>query len=306
MHRFPPAEPIVKVSNLSKHFADIMAVDNLSFQVMEGDIYGFLGPNGSGKSTSIRLMLSLMRPDKGRLEIFGMPLKQNRMKILKNVGAFIEKPDFYEYLSAHKNLELLCRYSGIPADAGRIMEILELVGLKDRASYKVKTYSKGMKQRLGIAQSLLHDPELLILDEPASGLDPSGNRDIRELVKYLNREKGKTIILSSHNLSEIEMIATRMLIINKGKKLVEGSVKELLAEQSYLTSFMVDDATRASKALEQGPFEVSRLLVSDKLLQLHCTREIIPDINAYLISAGIRVESIKIEQTLEEFFLNMT
>ncbi|HSG67636.1 MAG TPA: ABC transporter ATP-binding protein [Bacteroidales bacterium] len=299
-------DPILQVKNLSKRFKEIKAVDDLSLEVMKGDIYGFLGPNGSGKSTTIRMMLSLLQPDKGRIEIFGLPLQQNRMRILKNVGAFIEKPDFYEYLSAFKNLELLSRYSGIVPDRIHIMEILDLVGLKDRAYSKVSTFSKGMKQRLGIAQSLLHEPELLILDEPASGLDPSGNRDIRELIRFLNTGKGKTIILSSHNLSEIELVANRMLIINKGQKVIEGGVRELLTAQSYRTTFMLDNGPKALESLKKSTIEYSDAVLKGDMLQLHCTREAVPDINAFLAGAGIRIETIKIEQNLEEFFLNMT
>lgn len=306
MHRYQQDEIIVKASSLSKRFRDIMAVDDLSFGVKKGDIYGFLGPNGSGKSTSIRLMLSLLRPDAGNIEIFGMPLRHKRMPILRRVGSFIEKPDFYEYLSANRNLELLCRYSGIPARQARIMEVLGLVGLSERAASKVKTYSKGMKQRLGIAQALLHDPELLILDEPASGLDPSGNRDIRELIRHLNVNMGKTIILSSHNLAEIEMVASRMLIINKGKKVVEGDVRELLNAQEYLTVFVVDDAARAMAFLNESRLGATGARISGNRLELQCTRDTVPDITAFLAAKGVRIETVRIEQNLEEFFLNIT
>ncbi|MFZ4521035.1 MAG: ABC transporter ATP-binding protein [Bacteroidales bacterium] len=220
----------IEVNGLVKQLGDIRAVDNLSFTVYRHDIYGFLGPNGSGKSTTIRMMLSLVKPDSGTIHILGMPLKGKRMEILARVGAFIEKPDFYDYLSAEKNLRLLSRYSGIKPSDSRIREVLELTGLESRGYSKVKTYSKGMKQRLGIAQALIHEPEVLILDEPASGLDPSGMRDIRDLIHFLNREKGITILLSSHNLQEIEQIANRVLIINHGKKVVETETIHL-AEQ---------------------------------------------------------------------------
>jgi ABC-type multidrug transport system ATPase subunit len=201
----------------------------LDLSVYKGDIYGFLGPNGSGKSTTIRLMLSLVRPDAGEVKIFGLSLNKYRMNILSRIGALVEKPDFYEYLTARKNMEILMKYSGMDADQKVIEDALDKVGLKSRASSKVKTYSKGMKQRLGIAQALLHDPELLILDEPSSGLDPAGARDIRKLIIDLNRNMGKTIILSSHHLNEIQEVANRMVIIKEGKNMVEGDVETLLS-----------------------------------------------------------------------------
>jgi ABC-type multidrug transport system ATPase subunit len=278
----------------------------LSAEVYRGDVYGLLGPNGSGKSTTIRMMLSLLRPDSGDIRIFNLDLVHHRRRILKRIGAFIEKPDFYEYLSAYKNLEMLCLYSGGKPDRNRIMEVLELLGLHTRARSKVKTFSKGMKQRLGIAQSLLHDPELLILDEPASGLDPAGNRDIRELIRYLNKEKGKTIILSSHNLSEIELVAHRVLIIDKGKKLIEGNVPEMLSAQSYLSIIKSPKAKEAAEIMKKSHFECSPYEVRGDLLYLKCTRREMPEINKFLVNNGIDIESINMEQKLEEFFLHMT
>ena len=233
--------PLVEIRNLTKRFKSIIAVDNLSLSVFEQDIYGFLGPNGSGKSTTIRLILTLLRSNAGSIHVFGLPLNSNRNKILGRIGAFVEKPDFYENLSAFKNLEILATYSKIQVNQKKIDENLDLVGLLERSNSKVKTYSKGMKQRLGIAQALLHDPELLILDEPANGLDPSGMRDVRNLIRFLNQERNKTIILSSHNLQEIEMIANRMVIINQGKKIIEGEVAKLLKEHSYYAVFEVND-----------------------------------------------------------------
>ena len=306
MSPFQQTDTILRVNHLSKSFSDIKAVDNLSLEVNRKDIYGFLGPNGSGKSTTIRMMLSLLFPDNGTIEIFGSLLGKNRKSILKNVGAFIEKPDFYEYLSAYKNLEILCVYSGIEKNRNNIMEILELVGLKDRAFSKVNTFSKGMKQRLGIAQTLLNDPELLILDEPASGLDPSGNRDIRELIRYFNRDKGKTIILSSHNLSEIEMIASRMLIIKEGKKIIEGEVRDFLKEQIYKTTFVVDNVSKARDLINHSNITIGFISEFEAGLHIQCTRKAIPEINACLVGEGVRVESIKVEQNLEDFFLNLT
>jgi ABC-type multidrug transport system ATPase subunit len=163
-----------------------------------------------------------------------------------------------------------------------------------------------MKQRLGIAQSMLHDPELLILDEPASGLDPAGNRDVRELIHYLNEEKGKTILLSSHHLSEIEHVAKRVLIISEGKKVVEGNVKELLTQQSYQTVFKTAQAVKAAKLMEESTFDCGPYEVNGDMMHIRCLRKEVADINIFLVENGIRIESIKMDQNLEEFFLNMT
>jgi ABC-2 type transport system ATP-binding protein len=221
-------QEIIKISGLSKRFGDIQAVEDLNLTVYSQDIYGFLGPNGSGKSTTIRMMLSLVRPDKGSVSIFGLPLRGNRKAILSRIGALVEKPDFYDYLTAFKNLEILATYSGKKVTASQIMDVLALTGLHGRAESKVKTFSKGMKQRLGIAQALLHQPELIILDEPTAGLDPQGVKDVRDLIIQLNSEMKKTILLSSHQLHEIEQLANRMIIIDKGRAVVEGDVTELL------------------------------------------------------------------------------
>ncbi|MEZ5082988.1 MAG: ABC transporter ATP-binding protein [Bacteroidales bacterium] len=297
--------PILSISNLSKRLKNIKSVSNLSLSVYPSDIYGFLGPNGSGKSTTIRLILTLLNPDEGEINVFGLPLKSNRIKILKQLGAFIEKPDFYEYLSAYKNLELLSKYTEPGKNSKRINEVLELVGLSERSSGKVKTFSKGMKQRLGIAQALLHDPKLIVLDEPASGLDPTGMRDIRNLIKYLNQEEGKTIILSSHNLQEIESIANRMIIINDGKKVVEGEVEKLLFEHHYYTSFHLNNPEKAEAQLKESPFEIEKIEHKNNILRIFCHRSEISKINKYLVEKGFDIETIKMENSLEDYFLTL-
>ncbi|MCF8412501.1 MAG: ATP-binding cassette domain-containing protein, partial [Melioribacteraceae bacterium] len=211
-------EKIIEVKGLTKKYKDLVAVNNLDLNVYRGDVFGFLGPNGAGKSTTIRMLLTLIEPTAGDIKIFGLPLKKNRIEILSKIGAIVEKPDFYLYLSAYKNLEILGKVSGADTSNKRLMEILELVGLDKRWKSKVKTFSHGMKQRLGIAQALLHNPELIILDEPTTGLDPMGIKEIRDLIIQLSRDQGKTIFLSSHILREVELIANRMIIINKGEK----------------------------------------------------------------------------------------
>lgn len=299
-------DQIINVNSLYKHFNEVKAVNGISFSVGKGDVYGFLGPNGSGKSTTIRMLLSLIRPDSGNIEVFGKELSDHKHMILSRVGALVEKPDFYEYLSAERNLWLLARYGGFDIPATRIAEVLEMVGLNERAKSKVKTYSKGMKQRLGIAQAILHDPELIILDEPGSGLDPSGIKDIRELIFHLNRDLGKTIFLSSHLLYEVELIANKMIIINKGEVVVEGEVKNLLDAFDVKTYFGVKDPRSALNLIKDSGIEIEEAIVENGKLAVKARRDLIPELNKYLALKGMEVESINQIQTLEDYFMNLT
>src|SRR3954470_1152166 len=243
------AEKIVEVKNLVKHYGKFKAVENVSFDVYRGDVFGFLGPNGAGKSTTIRTMLSLIRPTSGELHLFGKELSSNRNYILRKIGCIVEKPDFYKYLSAQKNIEIFARVSGVSVDKKKVQEIIEFVGLKGREKDKVGGFSHGMKQRLGIAQTLIHDPELIILDEPTTGLDPQGIIDIRNLITYLSKEKNKTIVLSSHLLPEVEIIASRMVIINKGEVAAEGLVSELLNNDELVVEFEFGDPQKANNVI---------------------------------------------------------
>lgn len=222
---------IIQVNQLSKHYKDIKAIDDLSFSVNQGEIYGFLGQNGAGKSTTIRMLLTLIEPTRGNIEIFGFDLLTHRKEILRQVGAIIEKPDLYKYLTALENLSIFAKFSGIRPTQKQLLEQLEMVGLKNRVNSKIKTYSQGMKQRLGIAVALIHDPKLIILDEPTNGLDPQGIADMRNLILRLSKDYGKTIFVSSHLLSEIEIIADRMLILDKGKKLLRALLQSCSIRQ---------------------------------------------------------------------------
>ncbi|MGZ5286455.1 MAG: ABC transporter ATP-binding protein, partial [Flavisolibacter sp.] len=212
---------VISVQHLSKQFTEIKAVDDLSFTVPRGVVYGFLGQNGAGKSTTIRMLLTLVKSDTGSIRLFGKDIREHRREILARIGAVIEKPDLYKYLTAYQNLQIMARLSGTSPEKKTLMDQLEQLGIADRAHSKVKTFSQGMKQRLGIACALVHNPELIILDEPANGLDPQGIADIRNLILHLSREQNKTILVSSHLLNEIELIADHMLIIDKGKKVAE-------------------------------------------------------------------------------------
>ncbi|MGB5531265.1 MAG: ABC transporter ATP-binding protein [Ignavibacteriaceae bacterium] len=297
---------IIEITGLTKHFKDVLAVDALDFSVTKGDVFGFLGPNGAGKSTTIRMILSLIFPTSGSIKIFGKSLLENRKEILSNVGAIVEKPDFYNYLSALKNLQILAKISGKEVSHKRIMELLELVGLKDRAKSKVKTYSHGMKQRLGIAQALLHDPELVVLDEPTTGLDPQGMKEIRDLIIRLSKDENKTIFLSSHILSEIELVANRMLIINKGNKIVEGKVDELLKSNVLRVTVEVDKPEVAKSILQNTIWYKSIESIQGNKLNFNLEQENIPALNKYLVENGVMVRALVPVRSLEDYFLSIT
>ncbi len=298
--------PIIEVRGLSKKYKDILAVNNLDLNVYEGDVFGFLGPNGAGKSTTIRMLLTLIKPTAGTIKIFDKPLYQNREDILKNIGAIVEKPDFYLYLSAYKNLEIFGKLSGADTSKKHIMEMLELVGLEKRFKSKVKTYSHGMKQRLGIAQALLHNPKLIILDEPTTGLDPQGIKEIRDLILMLSREQHKTILLSSHILKEVEIIANRMIIINKGTCQIEGKVQDLLSMDSLNTEFEVDDIEKSIQLLNAYSETVKIKEKRNNSIIVETEKEIIPVLNKCFVENGINVSSIIQSRSLEEYFLKIT
>jgi len=299
-------EKIIEIKDLTKKFKDVKAVDELSLNVYKGDIFGFLGPNGAGKSTTIRMLLTLIRPNAGTIRLFGKPLNEERALILRDVGAIVEKPDFYNYLSAYKNLEILSRISGRDVSSNRIMEILETVGLKERRASKVKTYSHGMKQRLGIAQALMHDPDLIILDEPTTGLDPQGMKEIRDLIIHLRDEKNKTIFLSSHLLSEVEQIANRMIIINKGKTVVEGHVQDLLNSAGLKVTFEVDDLDSAKHLISQSRWDNKIESITNNKLIFNLSSEEIAVLNKYFVENDILVSAVIPTKSLEEYFLKIT
>ncbi len=300
----PDPQKIIEVTNLVKNYGKFRAVDNVSFDVYQGDVFGFLGPNGAGKSTTIRTMLSLISATSGEIKIFGKELNANRREILSEIGCIVEKPDFYKYLSAQKNLEIFARISGKNVPKSKIIEVLEFVGLKGREKDKVLGYSHGMRQRLGIAQTLIHDPKLIILDEPTTGLDPQGIIDIRNLILQLKNERNKTIFLSSHILSEIELIANRMVIISKGKTLVQGNVKELLDEEVLLVSFTVDNIEKA-RSLITNKFPQAFQSASENQILLHISKDEIPKYNKMFIDENIQVFGIESKRKLEDYFLKL-
>ncbi|HRN25393.1 MAG: ABC transporter ATP-binding protein [Ignavibacteriaceae bacterium] len=299
-------DKIIEINSLSKNFKDLRAVNNLNLSVFEGDVFGFLGPNGAGKSTTIRLLLSLIKPSEGSIKLFGKTLEKNRIEILKRIGAIVEKPDFYGYLSAYKNLEILGKISGKEISKNKIMEVLELVGLSKRYKSKVKTFSHGMKQRLGLGQALLHDPDLIILDEPTTGLDPQGMKEIRDLILHLSKEKKKTIFLSSHILHEVELVANRMIIINKGTTKVEGLVNDLLNAKKLKVSFEVNDEEKTNNLLMQSGWKDKLEYNAKTVFMFSLENEEIAQLNKYLVENGIAVSAVVPTRSLEDYFLKIT
>lgn len=297
---------IIQVKDLNKDFGEIKAVSNLSFSVAAGQVYGFLGQNGAGKSTTIRMLLTLIKPSSGTIQIFGMELQKHRKEILRKVGAIIERPDLYKYLTALENLRIFGIMSGIKISEKKLMDQLAMVGLADRAHSKVKTYSQGMKQRLGIATALVHDPELIILDEPTNGLDPQGIADIRNLILHLKKDLGKTLVVSSHLLSEVELIADSMIIIDKGKKLVEGKVNDLFdPSETVVEVKTINDeiAWEKLKASQLGQYILSKR--NDAvLLKLH--REQVPVVMKEMVQMDIGILSFHSRHSLEDYFLSLT
>jgi ABC-type multidrug transport system ATPase subunit len=297
---------IIEVKNLCKVFGDFKAVDNLSFTVEPGQVYGFLGQNGAGKSTTIRMLLTLIKPTSGTIEVFGMSLEKHRKEILRQTGAVIERPDLYKYLSALENLRIFAAMSGHKISERKLMEQLDMVGLAARAHSKVKTYSQGMKQRLGIATALVHDPKLIILDDPTNGLDPQGIADIRNLINRLSKEMKKTLVISSHLLSEIELTADSMLIIDKGKKLAEGRVSELFNPSETIVELKTANDTLSLQQLKHTTF--AKYLKGTRsdciLLQMHSQE--IPAAIKTLMEMGIPVTSFNSRYSLEDYFLSLT
>ena len=299
-----PTELILQTNDLGKRYGRRWAVQRLNLEIHRGDVFGFLGPNGAGKSTTIRMMLSLIRPSEGHVELFGKRLDGNRKSILSRVGGLVESADFYSYLSAWRNLAIVgALYGGVSGDD--IHRSLQLVGLADRAKDRVKTFSHGMKQRLGIAQALLADPELIILDEPTTGLDPQGIAEVRELILSLSRDHGITIFLSSHLLSEIEQTATTMAIINHGTLVVQGVVRELLSADSSTIRIDARPIDVALQVLNESRIATSARM-DNGLLTFSLAQETVPAMVKILVERGVSIHSVVPQRSLEEYFLKIT
>ncbi len=299
-------ETILETIDLTKHFGTFRAVDGLNLKVSRACIFGFLGPNGAGKSTTLRMILSLIRPTSGSVRIFGKDLHSHRTAILGRIGAIIEKPDFYPYLTGVENLRLLSRWYGLEPDAKKIEEMLDRVGLHGRGKDPVAAYSHGMKQRLGLAQAMMHDPELYILDEPTTGLDPKGIIELRELILDLKRVHNKTVILSSHILSEIELIADDMVIIDRGKAMVQGPVRQLLSDQDLSVVIECNAPVRVQGIVEtKFPGSFSKI-ISDSAIEIALSHDKLPQLAREIVSEGVLLYSLEYKRRLEDYFLKLT
>jgi ABC-2 type transport system ATP-binding protein len=299
-------EAVVEARGLVKRYREVTAVDGIDLTIEAGDVYGFLGPNGAGKTTTLRMLLGLIHPTAGAATLFGRDPVADGPAALDGVAGFVEAPRFYPYLSARRNLELCAAFDGGDA-ADRIDAALDTVELTDRARHRVGGYSHGMRQRLGIAAALIRDPRLLVLDEPQTGLDPAGIRDMRDLIRRLSAQ-GMTVLLSSHVLAEIEEIANRVSIILAGRILYEGDLGGLRARTARASGYRLqttDDArARALLAERLGPHAVS---AGDGELHLSCGGDDVGDVSLLLAAHGIGVTAlVPSHPTLEELFLELT
>jgi ABC-2 type transport system ATP-binding protein len=295
---------VLQTELLCKKYRRRVVVDRLSLRVERGDIFGFLGQNGAGKSTTIRMALGLVRPTSGRVSVLGHDMARQPRRALQRVGAIIEAPAFYENFSGLQNLRMLAAMSG-GADRQRLEMVLEIVGLRERAKDPVRVYSHGMRQRLGIAQALLPNPELVILDEPTDGLDPQGLHEIRVLVRRLRDDLGLTVMLSSHLLHEVEQICNRVAIVEGGRLLYQGPVGDLIAEHHWI-KLRVDRLAEAYNLLSCDP-ELAISRNGDESLHLKISDEQIPVVNARLVQHGFSVMELSPQrESLEDVFLRLT
>ena len=296
--------PPIAARGLGKRYGEIVAVDSVDLTVEPGDVFGYLGPNGAGKTTSLRMMLGLIRPTEGSVELFGRDPLIDGARALDGVAGFVEGPRFYPYLSGRRNLELLAAYDE-PDSRSRIGEVLELVDLADRAKDRVGGYSHGMKQRLGIASALLRQPRLLLLDEPTTGLDPAGMRDMRDFVRRLAGE-GITVLLSSHLLGEVEELCNRVAIVSKGAIVYEGALAELLARASTGYRLRSTEPERARMVcLSQQGIDGVELVAGE--LRFQADEDAVAALSVALGQARIGVTALVPETaSLEELFLGLT
>jgi ABC-type multidrug transport system ATPase subunit len=300
----PSGEVVLRTRNLSKHYGKRLAVDNLNLEVKRGEIFGFLGPNGAGKTTTIRMALGLIAPSSGNVEILGHDVATHRAHILPRVGALVETPALYLYMSGRNNLRAVGSVlGGVPDE--RIDAVLELVGLRARQKDRVRTYSLGMKQRLGVAIALLQDPDILILDEPANGLDPAGIVEMRDLMHRLAAE-GKTVFISSHMLSEVQQICTRVAIINLGRLISESSIEELISGRGEFT-VKLERANEALALIQTQPWGRNARLDSSGALVTLAPEGRGRNLNLFLVNAGFAPDILtQTTQDLEQVFLSLT
>ena len=292
---------VLRTHGLRKQYGRVTAVQDVSITVQQGDVFGFLGPNGSGKTTTVAMILSLIEPTAGTVELFGQTTRDGRYHALNRVGSIIESPAFYPFLSGRDNLRVVARLRGVPM--ARVGEALDQIFLTDRANRKYSAYSLGMKQRLAIGAALLNNPELLMLDEPTNGLDPEGMVEVRNLILHL-ASQGKTIFLCSHLLAEVQQVCTRVAFINRGVIVKQGTTEDLLRTDNthYLE---VDDIPRAIDVLRQTSY-VTEVRPEGRGVQVTCTGECAADVATALIGAGLRLNRLQpIETSLESIYLEL-
>jgi ABC-type multidrug transport system ATPase subunit len=283
---------------------DKLVLSDVGLRVEQGSIYGFLGPNGAGKTTTLRLILGLLKRQHGSISIFGKSFEQHRVEILRNIGSLIESPSLYGHLTATENLALLRNIHQCPKT--RVDEVLELVGLSKTGRKKAGQFSLGMKQRLSIAIALLHQPPLLVLDEPTNGLDPTGIIEMRELLRGLNQENGTTIVISSHLLSEIERLVTHVGIINKGRMMFQGTLDDLRAMQTDSSSVVFETSDVAKTMQVIADCDLRSSIKNGKVAMQACPRETIASVNKRLVSSGVEVYQISVvENDLETIFIDL-
>jgi lantibiotic transport system ATP-binding protein len=297
------ADVPIQLDGVSKSYGSLLAVSGLSLTVPSRGVYGFLGPNGAGKSTTMRMALGLQKPDRGRIFLFGKPLASHRIEILGRVGSLIESPSLYQHLTGRENLEIHRRLLNL--SKGAIDEALETVGLARVADRAARSYSSGMKQRLGLAVALLGNPELLVLDEPTNGLDPEGIREIRTILRDLPKRRNVTVFISSHLLSEIEQTATHIGIISHGVLRFEGTPEELRLRSSQMIAIEVDQPDKACSLLEERGVKAAR--DGNAILVEPDGSVATAEINRILVAAGVAVSHLAVHRrTLEELFLDLT
>lgn len=298
--------PIIEIKNLHKSFKKFKALNGVSLSVNEGEIFGFLGCNGAGKSTTIRCLLTLIKPDSGEILFKGKNINECRSEFLSSVGCIVEKPDFYKAMSLETNLKLSAMLYGKNPSKEEIYACLDLVGLKGKENVKFKACSQGMKQRLGIAAALIHNPEIIILDEPSNGLDPRGIIELRNLILKMKNELKKTIIISSHILSEVERIVDSMIIVDRGVNVIQGSADELLHGSEVMVNIETTEPAKLIEKIKQSPYAADIESQAENLVTLKSTMKAIPQLHKDIILMAEPILSFYSRKKLEDLFLKLT
>jgi ABC-type multidrug transport system ATPase subunit len=298
--------PIIEIKNLHKSFKKFQALKGVSMTVNEGEIFGFLGCNGAGKSTTIRCMLTLIKPDSGEIFFKGKNIKTCRSEFLQAIGCIVEKPDFYKSMSLETNLKLSAMLYGKNPSKKELYDCLELVGLQGKEKVKFKACSQGMKQRLGIAAALIHNPEIVILDEPSNGLDPRGMIELRNLILKMKNELKKTIIISSHILSEVELIIDSMIIIDKGVNVIQGSAEELLHGSEVMVNIETSEPKNLVEKIKHSPYASQFESQVEHQIIIKSTMSEIPQLHKDIVLMGEPITAFYSRKKLEDLFLKLT